>query len=280
MELLKQNIETISYDLTECSSLPFQNVKYIVGDILDKEKLVSAMDGCDAVFHTAAVADINIVRDIPEQTMEINVLGTTKCLQAARECSIKRFLFASSVYASGNYGSFYSISKRAGESLCKVYYEEFGLGYTILRYGSLYGNDANHWNFIYNMCKELLLTGTFTYTSSPESMREYIHILDAARESVEIAWDPEFINKTVMITGHQKMKLKELFAMIEEIIGKSVEITYIPREKHHYIMTPYSFEWDTPIRVNFSQYVDISEGILGCLNKAKIDIENEKRKSS
>ena len=280
MELLKKNIETVSYDIGENRFPTSPYLKHIVGDILDKEKLIAAMNGCDIVFHTAAVADVNVVRDIPEQTMEINVLGTTKCLQAAKECGVKRFLFASSVYASGNHGSFYSISKRAGESLCKVYYEEFGVEYTILRYGSLYGNDANHWNFIYNVCKELLLTSKFTYTSSPDSMREYINILDAVRESVEIACDPAFVNKTVMITGHQKMRVKELFAMIEEILGKSIEITYTPKGKGHYVMTPYSFEWDTPIRVNFSQYVDISEGILGCLNKAKKDIEYERNREN
>ena len=277
-ELVKQNIEAISYDITENNRVNLPNVEHIIENVLDKEKLISAMGGCDIVFHTAAIADINVVRDIPEKTMEVNVLGTTKCLQAARESGVKRFLFASSVYASGHHGSFYGISKHTGESLCKTYYEEFGLEYTILRYGSLYGSDANHWNAIYNACKEFLLTGKITYLSSPDGIREYIHVLDAARESVRIARDPDFINKIVMITGHQKMKIEELFALIEEIVGKSIEVTYASKEKRHYIMTPYSFDRDVPVRINFSHYVDISEGILGCLNKAKMDIEYERNR--
>ena len=281
-ELVRRDIDVVSYDLLKpldsdiekyagCKS----HIEYIQGDILDKEQLVSAMRGCEIVFHTAAVADINVVSKIPEKTMEINVLGTTRCLEAAKVCGVKRFVFASSVYAAGNHGSFYSISKRACESLCKTYYEEFGLEFTILRYGSLYGTEANHWNFIYGMCKELLTTGKYTYTSSPDALREYINILDASRESVNIALNPEFLNKTVMIAGHQRMKVSELFTMIEEIIGKKIEVSYVPTKKMiHYEITPYNFEQDIPIRVNMDIYIDISEGILACMNEIKSEIQN------
>lgn len=274
-ELIRRGIETTVYDLIEDDNqIDSDKLTYITGDILDFNNLKSAMKGCDLVFHTAAVADINIVRDVPEKTMEVNVVGTTKCLQAARENNIKRFVYASSVYSAGSHGSFYSISKKAGESLCKTYFEEFGLEYSILRYGSLYGTEANHWNFIYGVCRELLTTGKYTYTSSPDSLREYINILDASRESVRIACDSNFINKTVMITGHQRMKVKELFIMIEEIIGRDIEITYAPKSrKNHYEITPYSFEPDIPVRVNLPTYIDISEGILGCLKEVQKEID-------
>ncbi len=283
-ELVKRDIDVVSYDLLKpldsdiekfagCKS----NIEYIKGDILDKESLTSAMNGCDIVFHTAAVADINVVSEMPEKTMEINVLGTTRCLQAARECGVKRFVYASSVYAAGNHGSFYSISKRACESLCKTYFEEFGLAFTILRYGSLYGTEANHWNFIYGMCRELITTGKFTYTSSPDSLREYINILDASRESVDIALKPDFVNKTVMIAGHQRMKVSELFTMIEEILGKKIEVSYSPAKKRiHYEITAYNFEQDIPIRVNMETYIDISEGILACMNEIYSEIQKNK----
>ena len=282
-ELMKRDIDVVSYDLSKpldsdikkyagCKSY----IEYIQGDILDKEQLVSAMRGCEIVFHTAAVADINVVSKIPEKTMEINVLGTTRCLEAAKVCGVKRFVFASSVYAAGNHGSFYSISKRACESLCKTYYEEFGLEFTILRYGSLYGTEANHWNFIYKLCKELLLTGKYTYTSSPDSLRDYINILDATRESVNIALNHEFVNKTVMIAGHQRMKVSELFTMIEEIIGKKIEVNYAPKSvQTHYHMTAYTFEPDVPIRINMPHYIDISEGILECIKSINDELQKE-----
>jgi UDP-glucose 4-epimerase len=283
-ELLKQGYDTTVYDLDTPPEFWGNNkglphLDCINGDILDYESLTRAMQGCDVVFHTAAIADLDKTRLVPRQTMQVNVVGTANCLEAARESGVGRFLFASSVYTAGKWGSFYRVSKQAGESLCKTYYEEYGLKYTILRYGSLYGRDANHWNFIYGVCKALLTTGEFTYISSVDSVREYIHIFDAARETVRISRDPEFENKAVLITGHQRMKIDEFFTMLKEIIGKDVKINYTPAEQHkHYVITPYSFEVDVPVRVNLTSYVDISEGILDCLREVQKELDAEKPK--
>ncbi len=284
-ELIKSGIETVIYDLTEPSkyTINLQNredkslLTHIQGNILNMDALESAMKGCDLVFHTAAVADINEARHIPIKTMEVNVLGTVKCLDAARRSGVKRFIYASSAYTAGNRGSFYRVSKQAGESLCKTFFEEYGLRYTILRYGSLYGSESNQWNSLYGACKSLLTTGEFTYFSSPDSEREYIHIHDASRETVRIARNDEFINKAVLLSGHQRIKMKNLFFMIQEILGNDIKIHYIqPERQLHYVMTPYSFDTDIPMRVNLSTYVDISEGILDCLRAVQNELDQQK----
>jgi len=280
-ELAKHRIETIVYDVCEPSKIHAEGnitsfCTYIKGDVLDLERIIEAMQGCDYVFHTAAIADVDQARKIPRKTIEVNVIGTTNCLDAARETGVKRFLFASTVYVSGNRGSFYRLSKQTCESLCKTYHEEFGLDYTVLRYGSLYGREPNHWNFIYGVCRSLLSTGEFTYSSSPDAVREYIHINDAARETVRIASDRQFANKAVLITGHQRMKMREFFDMVQEILGKEVKIQYAPSDKTpHYIITPYSFEIDVPVRINLSTYVDISEGILDCLKEVQKELDKK-----
>ncbi len=280
-ELVKSGIETVIFD-TVINRDNFNagevggKIKFVEGDILDFDALYDAMDGCRLVFHTAAIADLDAARKTPVKTMQVNVIGTTNCLESARMRKVDRFLFASTVYTAGNWGSFYRVSKQAGESLCKTYHDEFGLNYTTLRYGSLYGRDANHWNFIYGVCKALLTTGEFTYISSKESVREYIHIFDAARETVRIAQDPEFSNKAVLITGHQRMKIEEFFNMVKEIMGKEIKIHYTPAEQHrHYVATPYSFEADIPVRINLSTYVDISEGILDCLREIQKELKQD-----
>ncbi len=281
-ELLKQGIETTGYDIAppgpEMENLPRRELLTVCrGDILDGEVLHAAMEGCDLVFHTAAIADIDEARRVPARTMEVNAVGTARCLEAARECGgVKRFLLASSVYTAGNRGSFYRISKVTCESLCRSFREEFGLDYTILKYGSLYGRESNHWNFIYTVCRSLLTTGEFHYPSSPEAVREYIHISDASRETVRIALDPQFVNRSVLITGHQRMKMEEFFDMIQEILGRKIHVTYAARENPHYVMTPYAFETDIPVRVTLSQFVDISEGILDCLREVQRDLDREK----
>jgi len=277
-ELLKHKIETVVYDQVQPPQLlgkeyPAAMLRCVTGDILDLDRLEKAMDGCDLVFHTAAISDIATARDTPIKSIEINVVGTAKCLEAARRSTVKRFLYSSSVYVSGNRGSFYRVSKQAGESLCKSYHEEFGLEYTILRYGSIYGRETNEWNFLYCVCKALLTTGEFNYPSSPDAVREFIHINDAVRETVRIAQDAEFVNKPVLITGHQRMKIKEFFDMIQEILGRAIKINYTPATQHrHYAITPYSFEAEVPVRINLPAYVDISEGILDCLREVQAEL--------
>jgi len=284
-ELLQRGIETVAYDIEDFNHYGNEDENFydshefafIKGDILDQDKLTDCMNGCDIVFHTAAIADIDEARHLPIQTMEVNAVGTAKCLEAARRNRVSRFIYASSAYTAGNRGSFYRVSKQAGESLCKIFFEEFGLRYTILRYGSLYGRESNQWNFIYSICRALLIDGEFTYVSSPESEREYIHISDASRETVSIALADDFINKAVLLTGHQRIKVKELFFMIQEILGRKITVHYIPHEEsRHYVMTPYSFEADVPLRINLTTYIDISEGILDCLKAVQKDIDEGK----
>jgi UDP-glucose 4-epimerase len=278
--LLARQIKTVIFDKRKMTDSDYEgissssNLTCIQGDILDEKCLRDAMEGCSLVFHTAAIADIDETRKIPTRTIEVNILGTAKCLETAQKCDVQRFLYASSVYTGGNWGSFYGLSKTAGELLVKAYQEEFGLEYSILKYGSLYGREANHWNFIYGICKSLLTKGEYTYRNSPDSVREYIHIDDAARETVSIALSQEYINKSVLITGHQRLKIKELFDTLEEILGKKIQIHYeTANPPRHYIRTPYSFERDVPIRVNLSHYIDISEGILDCLKEVQREIE-------
>ncbi|MFA4859291.1 NAD-dependent epimerase/dehydratase family protein [Methanoregula sp.] len=283
-ELVKQKIKTVVFDLAEPSDFFDQNptlknsplIDYIQGDVLDYDQVDGAVKKCNTIFHTAAIADIEESRHQPVRTMQINVMGTVNCLEAAKKHAISRFLYASSAYTAGKKGSFYRVSKQASEALCKTYYEEHGLEYTILRYGSLYGRESNQWNFIYGLCKAVLTTGEFTYMSSPESEREYIHINDAAHETVRIASEKEFANKAVLITGHQRIKIKELFAMLEEIVGKKIQIHYNPQlVQSHYVMTPYSFEADVATRINLSEYIDISEGILDCLRAVQNEIDQQ-----
>jgi len=280
-ELCNRRIETVVYDAVESNYInDYHNtgfIQFFKGDVRDITSLDSAMKGCDTVFHTAAIANIDDTTKHPLNTIDVNVMGTVNCLETARNQNIERFIYASSVYVAGNRGSFYRVSKQTGESLCKTYFEEFNLNYSIIRYGSLYGREANHWNFLYTVLKELLTEKEFTYYASPDAVREYIHINDAARESVNIAQNKEFLNKAALITGHQKMSMREFFDMIQEILGKSLKINYVNDDKHsHYKITPYSFEPEMPLRINLSTYIDICEGVLDCAKEVQNEIESNK----
>lgn len=70
-----------------------------IGDILDRDSLCAASEGCDWVFHVAAVADY--WRADRDRMFRANVDGTRLVLQAAREVGVRRVVFTSSAAAVG-----------------------------------------------------------------------------------------------------------------------------------------------------------------------------------
>lgn len=70
-----------------------------IGDITDYDSMVVAFENCDWVFHVAAVADY--WRADHDWMFEVNVEGTRKVLQAAKDAGVKRVIFTSSASAVG-----------------------------------------------------------------------------------------------------------------------------------------------------------------------------------
>ncbi len=77
------------------------DVGYIELDILDLDGLVRSFQGVDAVFHLAAVADVNIAAADPERAMNLTVMGTTRVWEAARRAGVARAILASTVWVYG-----------------------------------------------------------------------------------------------------------------------------------------------------------------------------------
>lgn len=242
-----------------------KNQKMIVGDILDDKKVNAAVKGKDVVYNFAGLVDMYEAARDPLRTVKTNIIGNSVILDAAKKEKVKRFVFASSLYVYSKAGSFYRSSKQACELIIENYNEIYGLPYTILRYGSLYGPRADKKNFMYRVINEALKERKITRNGDGEELREYIHVYDAARLSVDIL-DNEYKNQHVIITGSQQIKVKDLLVMIKEMLDNKVKITYKPtRDPVHYEMTPYSFSPKLAKRLISKSYVDLGQGILKCI---------------
>lgn len=256
--------EVVIYDLIQSPYLR-DSQKMIVGDILNEEMVENAVRGCDVVYNFAGITDIDEARQRPLDSIRANILGNSIILEACRRSGVKRFIFASSLYVYSKAGSFYRSTKQSCELLIENYNEVFGLPYTILRYGSLYGPRADRRNFIYKTLTQALTEGKITREGDGEELREYIHVYDAAKGSVEILSD-EFINQYVIITGNQQMKVKDLLFMIKEMLENKIEVEYIPPTfNYHYEITPYTFAPKIAKRLISKSYVDLGQGILKCI---------------
>ncbi|MBN1693512.1 MAG: NAD-dependent epimerase/dehydratase family protein [Dehalococcoidales bacterium] len=258
--------ETTVFDVAASPYLQ-KSQQMITGNILDKKAVEKAVAGCDVVYNFAGMADLNRAHEKPVETIESNVLGNTIILEACRLNKVKRFVFASTIYVYSSAGSFYRSSKQACELIIENYHEVFGLPYTILRYGSLYGPRAGETNWIYSALKQALTEGKIIRPGDGEEVREYIHVEDAARSSVMIL-DGEYENESVIIAGQQSMKLKDIMVMIKEILQNKIELEFVPASSNlHYSITPYKFNPKIARRLILNSYMDLGQGLLQCLDE-------------
>jgi UDP-glucose 4-epimerase len=243
----------------------------IVGDILDRASLSAAVADCEVVYHFAALADLNEALDKPVQTAEINVVGTVNALEASRRAGVKRFVYASTVYVYSREGGFYRVSKQAAENYVEEYQRAFGLDFSILRYGSLYGPRADATNGLYIIVRRALEQGKVSYAGDAESVREYIHVVDAARASVA-ALGEEFRNESVVLTGSQPMRVVDLLKMLAEIMGMAGNVDFRD-EKYagHYVRTPYAYLPKAGRRYSPAMHVDLGQGLLQLIDDVRAD---------
>lgn len=239
----------------------------IVGDLLDDAAVQRAVDGCSYIYHFAGISDIGEAEDRPKETALLNVLGTVNVLEAARLSSVKRFVFASTVYVFSDAGSFYRASKQAAERFVETYQSQFGLEYTILRYGSLYGRRADSRNNIFRMLQEAISSRSITYRGDGEEVRDFINVIDAARMSVHIL-DKSFANRHLVLVGQERMTVKELIRMVAEILPMDIRVELGQgNPASHYALTPYAFNPKLGQKLTLNEHVDLGQGLLDCLSE-------------
>jgi len=168
----------------------------LVGDLLDEALLDQSIAGSDVVYSFAAIADLDKALATPIDTARVKVLGNAFVLDTCWRNAVRRFIYASTVNVYSREGGFYRCSKQAAQQYVEEYQRAYGLDYTILRYGSVYGPRSDHRNGLFRIVQDALQIGVIRYVVSSEAMREYIHVEDAAMASVVILGS-EFRNKSV-----------------------------------------------------------------------------------
>lgn len=122
------------------------NESNVVGDLTDLYSVRAAFTGADSVVHLGGIAD----ETDPMELVHSNVIGTLNAYEAARECSVKRFVYASSHHVVGFYpadetattdspfrpDSFYAVTKVYGEALGRLYADKHKLEVVCLRIGT------------------------------------------------------------------------------------------------------------------------------------------------
>ncbi|WP_086234130.1 NAD-dependent epimerase/dehydratase family protein [Campylobacter devanensis] len=268
--LQNNNYNVISADIKYSDNISKNIFKKC--DIMDPDSVAEIVTNANFVFNFAGFANLDDSIQNPLRTMELNILGHLNILNACLKHNISRIIYASSAYAMSDKGSFYGISKLSSEKITEEYYKKFGLKFTILRYGSVYGHQEFYNNYIYNLIKEAMLNKEIIHHGNGEEIREYIHVDDVAKLAVDIIENTEFENSHLILTGLERMKRKELFNMINEMLGNTIKITLLnDGYSNHYMTTPYSFHPIMSKKIIPNPFIDMGQGLLECMQ----DIERK-----
>jgi UDP-glucose 4-epimerase len=147
------------------------NFTLIRGDTLDLDRLCSALQGADFVFHLAANADVRFGSQHPRKDLEQNTLATFNVLEAMRATGVRRLAFSSTGSIYGEPAVFptpetapfpiqtslYGASKLAGEGLIQAYCASFGFQAFIFRFVSILGERYTHghvFDFYKSLCQD------------------------------------------------------------------------------------------------------------------------------
>ncbi len=234
--------------------------KFIKVDLLDDLKLKKVLKNMDYVFHFGGLADLNEALTKPIETIKINILGTAHLLKYSCKNKVKRFIHASTIYVNSNQGGFYRTSKKAAEDYVEEFSKRFGLNYTILRYGSLYGERAENQNGITRTILDAIKKNKIIYPGSKKTVREYIHVKDAAIATVNCL-NNKYKNKHVNITGNKKIKVYKFLKILSRLLNIKKIIFKNKKILGHYVVTPYTFKPKIGKKMKLKKTINFEQGI-------------------
>lgn len=185
--------------------LTFPGARLVEGDVLDRDVLRDAMEGCDWVFHLQANADVRHGLEHPMRDLEQNTIATAGVLEVMRACGVRRIAFSStgSVYGEPEVfptpedapfpvqTSLYAASKLAGEGLISAYVAGFGFTGVIFRFVSILGERYTH-GHVFDF-----------YRSLRDNPRE-LTVLGNGRQEKSYLYVDDCISAVLMATAHHQ----------------------------------------------------------------------------
>jgi UDP-glucose 4-epimerase len=174
---------------------------YFMYDIADYTAIRPLMKDVDYVFHLAAESRIMNTIDNPLLCFNTNIYGTGVVLQAAREAGVKKVIYSSTSSAYGLLNSPpqeekmiedclnpYSVSKVAGEKMCKMYTDLFGLKTIVFRYFNVYGPrepiKGPYAPVVGLFMRQHRAGDILTITGDGKQRRDFVHVNDVVEANI------------------------------------------------------------------------------------------------
>ena len=191
-------------------------VRFIVGDIRDKERLKLAMEGVDIVFHAAALKQVALCEYNPFEAVKTNIIGTQNVIEAARELGVKKVIGISTDKVTEPEGIL-GVSKLMAEKLFLATYYYKGnkkTKFACVRFGNVLGSRGS---ILPLFKKQIRMNGTVTVTE-PDMTRFVMSVPQA----VDLV-----LRATRMMQGQEGFVLKMPSARLKNLVQAAV-VHYAP----------------------------------------------------
>jgi NAD dependent epimerase/dehydratase len=221
-------------------SLPeetMQHVEVFTGDIRDPNGVRTAVNGCDIIYHLAALIAIPYSYHSPDSYLDTNVKGTLNILQAARDLNVQRVLVTSTseVYGTAQYvpidesharqpQSPYSASKIGADCMAESFYRSFNLPVTIVRPFNTYGPRQSARAIIPTIITQLLNGTDELKLGDLRPTRDLLYVKDTVKGFIAIAGSNELIGQDCNIATNSEITMQSLVENLISIINPKAVI--------------------------------------------------------
>lgn len=217
------------------------NLEVFQGDVRDPYRVTTALQGCSAVFHLAALVAIPYSYYSPAAYIDTNVKGTLHVLQAARELETERIVQTSTSEVYGTAESVpipethplkaqspYAASKIASDQLALSYYRSFSTPVSIIRPFNTYGPRQSCRAIIPTVITQIAKGQHRIQLGSLTPTRDFSFVRDTVRGFWEIACCDAALGDVVNIGSNFEVSIGETVRMIAQVMNADVETVTEP----------------------------------------------------
>jgi len=268
----------LGYDVTVLDIVkPQYSCRWIQCNITTSDLISIFQDNSfDYVFHLAAIIFAGDCRKDPAKAVSTNYPGLANVLEACRRSQVKRVIFSSTVhvYQAANESyvnestslsitcpqNLYIATKMQGEHLIRSYHAEYGMPYTIMRYGIAYGKDGHRDNVVHRFTHNIRNNLPITIYGDGTAKRSFLYVSDHARANA-MCLNLTATNETINFDSSEVVNLHELIEAIEFAVNKKAIIEYADNRKNDYMGRVVNSEKAYSL-LKWCPTVFLSEGIM------------------
>ena len=213
-----------------------EQLDVFAGDIRDSYGVKTAMQGCDIVFHLAALIAIPYSYHSPETYIDTNVKGTLNVVQAAKELGVSKVIHTSTseVYGTAQFvpitekhplqgQSPYSASKIGADQIAMSFYTSFGTPVSIIRPFNTYGPRQSTRAVIPTIITQIAGGQLKIKLGALEPTRDFNYIEDTVSGFIEIAKSEATIGEVINIGNNYEISIGDTANLIAEIMSEDID---------------------------------------------------------